>query len=76
MAATVTPIVPVAKLGEGRWLVPSNSRATVVHIVVRSEESTRGLVDNRWACSCEATVKCAHIRRVIREWAEAEGVMA
>ena len=75
MTASVTSILPTSKLGEGRWLVPSNSRDKV-HIVIRAEESTRGLIDNRWACSCEATVKCAHIRRVIREWAEAEGVTA
>ena len=38
MTATVTPLLPIASLGPGRWLVPSNSRPEKVHIVVESEE--------------------------------------
>ena len=69
MTATVTPLLPVASLGPGRWLVPSNSRNGKVHIVVESEEDRPGLIDGRWACSCEATRCCRHIRRVREEGA-------
>lgn len=75
--ATVSPIVPpLAYLGPGRWLVPSESQAGQVHIVVCAERDTPGLIDLRWCCDCPATVSCHHIARCKTWWAEAEGVGA